>query len=152
MRKTYAKEAHVKDDTKALLDRFGWFWFMPPSNAYGKSGISDIIALKRGTFTAIENKFGSNKPTAQQVGFLNSVRACDGFAFVVNEKNLPWLEAFLESFDIAAEARMRREQVPPEHGARMVNAIAELSNKLLDTAGPPPTAIEAVPPPPPSVN
>jgi hypothetical protein len=66
MRKTYTKEAHVKDDMKALLDRFGWFWFMPPANAYGKSGISDIIALKRGTFMAIETKFGSNKPTASR--------------------------------------------------------------------------------------
>lgn len=145
MRKTYSKEAHVKDDVKALLDKHGWFWFMPPANAYGKSGIADIIALKRGTFLAVETKFGSNKPTAQQVGFLNSVRACDGFAFVVNEKVLAWLDAFLESFDIAAEARMKRQEVPPEHGARMLNALAELSNKLLDTAGPPSTAVEVAP-------
>jgi hypothetical protein len=145
MRKTHTKEAHVKDDTKALLDRFGWFWFMPPANAYGKSGISDIIALKNGTFMAIENKFGSNKPTAQQIGVLNSVRASDGFAFVVNEKVLDWFEAFLESFDIAVTARSNRQEVPPEHGARMLNAIAELSNKLLDTAGPETTAIEVAP-------
>lgn len=139
MRKTYTKEAHVKDDTKALLDKYGWFWFMPPANAYGKSGISDIIAVKAGTFMAIENKFGSNKPTAMQVGFLNSIRAADGFAFVVNDKNLEWLDAFLESFDISVAAQSRNEEVPPEHGARMLNALAELSNKLLDVSSDQPT-------------
>jgi hypothetical protein len=66
MRKTYTKEAYVKDDIKALLD---------------------------------------------------------------------WLEAFLESFDISVECASRKMEVPPEHGARMLNALAELSNKLLDTSG-----------------
>ena len=134
MRKTHTKEGHVKDDVKALLDRFGWFWFMPPANAYGKSGISDIIAVKRGTFLAVETKFGANKPTAMQIGFLNSIRANDGFAFVVTERNLEWLEAFLESFDISVECASKKMDVPPEHGARMLNALAELSNKLLDVS------------------
>jgi hypothetical protein len=133
MRTTHTKEAHVKDDVKALLDKYEWFWFMPPANAYGKSGVSDFIAVKRGTFMAIETKFGSNKPTAMQIGFLNSIRAADGFALVVNEKNLSWLEAFLESFDISVECQVKQMEVPPDHGARMVNALAELSNKLLDT-------------------
>jgi hypothetical protein len=139
MRTTYTKEAHVKDDAKAILSKYEWFWFMPPSNAYGKSGISDFIALKAGTFLAIETKFGSNKPTAQQVGFLNSIRANDGFAFVVNEKNLTWLDHFLESFDIATAAASMKEPVPPEHGARMLDCIRELSNKLLDIGDEGPT-------------
>lgn len=145
MRKTYTKEAHVKDDVKALLDKYDWFWFMPPANAYGKAGISDIIALKRGSFLAVEAKLGSNKPTAMQIGFLNSVRAADGLAFVVNEKNLDWFEAFLESFDLATTAQIKGGKVPHEHGARMVNAIAELSNKLLDTPAAGPSVIEAPP-------
>jgi Holliday junction resolvase len=95
MRTSYAKEAHVKDDIKALLTKHDWFFFMPPANAYGKSGISDIIAIKRGTFLAVEAKFGTNKPTAMQVGFLNSIRACDGFAMVVSDRNIDWLAAFL---------------------------------------------------------
>ncbi len=139
MRKTHTKEAHVKDDVKALLNKYDWFWFMPPANAYGKSGISDFIAIKRGTFLAIETKFGSNKPTAMQIGFLNSIRANDGFAFVVNEQNLDWLDAFLESFDESVAATSRREEIDPEHGARMLNALQELSNKLLDVSGEQPT-------------
>lgn len=152
MRKTHTKEAHVKDDVKALLDKYGWFWFMPPANGYGASGISDFIAIKGGVFLAVETKFGSNKPTALQIGFLNSIRACRGFAFVVNEKNLEWMDAFLESFDIAVLAQARQQEVPPEHGARMINALAELSNKLLDVSGEDPSVVPVAdgPPPPPS--
>ncbi len=133
MRKSYTKEAHVKDDVKATLDQHGWFWFMPPANAYGGGGISDFIALKNGTFLAVETKFGSNKPTALQIGFLNSIRSADGLAFVVTNKNLEWLDAFLESFEISVKCQIQKMDVPPEHGARMINALAELSNKLLDT-------------------
>lgn len=135
MRKTHTKEAHVKDDVKAILNKYDWFWFMPPANAYGKTGISDFIAVKRGTFLALETKFGTNKPTPMQVGFLNSVRAQDGFALVVTDRNLEVFEAFLESFDVAATATSQGMQVPPDHGARMLNALLELSNKLLDTPG-----------------
>jgi uncharacterized protein with NRDE domain len=60
---------------------------------------------------------------------------CDGFAFVVSDRNLDWLDAFLESFDISVECASKKMEVPPEHGARMLNALAELSNKLLDTSG-----------------
>lgn len=76
---------------------------------------------------AIETKFGSNKPTALQVGFLNSVRAEDGFAFVVNEKNVEWLEAFLGALDRSIAAQSRKEDVAPEDGAMMLNAIDALS-------------------------
>lgn len=126
-------EKDVKHKIRAILDKFGWFWWMPPANGFGKSGISDFNALKRGTFIAIEAKFGSNKPTAMQIGYLNSVRAESSFAFVVNDKNIDWLEAFLESFESATEAQMKREMPTHEDGARMINAIAELSNKYLDT-------------------
>lgn len=145
MRKTYTKEAHVKDDVKAILDKHGWFWFMPPSNAYGKSGISDFIALRNEVFMAIETKFGTNKPTAMQVGFLNSVRAESGFAFVVSDRNIAWFVAFMESFDISVQCAAQREKVPEEHGSRMMNAIYELSNKLLDTVAPEPSVIEVDP-------
>lgn len=142
-------EKDVKRGIKALLEKFDWFYFMPPANAYGKTGISDIIALKTGTFMAIEAKFGSNKPTAMQIGFLNSVRACDGFGFVVNDRNIAWLEAFLESFELSTTAAIKGEKVADEHGSRMMNAIYELSNKLLDVAGPPASAI-GVPEAPPA--
>ena len=130
---SYRNEKDVKKQVKALLDRFGYFWFMPPANGYGKAGISDIIALWRGTMIAIETKFGSNKPTPLQIGFLNSIRKEDGFAFVVSDRNIDWLEAFLESFENATMAQAKGEKPRDEDGARMINALAELSNKLLDT-------------------
>lgn len=147
----YRNEKDVKRKVKALLEKFDWFYWMPPANAYGKSGISDFNAVRRGVFMAIETKFGSNKPTAMQIGFLNSVRAEDCFGFVVSDRTIPWLEAFLESFELSTVAAIKGEKVVEEHGSRMMNAIYELSNKLLDVSGPPPSMIEAVPPPPPSV-
>ena len=152
MRETYTKEAHVKDDVKAILNEHGWFWFMPPANAYGKSGISDIICLRTEVFMAIECKFGTNKPTAMQIGFLNSIRAEGGFAFVVSDRNIEWFKAFMESFDVAAQCTAMREKIPEAHGARMANGLIELSNKFLDTTAPPATAVEAVPPPPLAAN
>lgn len=125
-------EKDVKKQVKAIFDRHGWFWWMIPANGYGKSGTSDFHAVKAGTFIALETKFGSNKPTPLQIGFLNSIRAEDGFAFVVNEKNLDWLDAFLESFAIAVACEAKKETLDPEHGARMINALAELQNKQLD--------------------
>lgn len=141
-------EKDVKKKVKAILDKHGWFWFMPPANAYGKSGISDIIAMRRGAFMAIETKFGANKPTAMQVGFCNSIRQEDGFAFVVSDRNIDWFAAFMESFDVSVAEQSHGRKVPHEHGARMLNAIAELSNKLLDTGGAPATAIEVPEAPP----
>jgi hypothetical protein len=113
MRRPTPRKRTSRTTSRRSSTSFGWFWFMPPANAYGKSGISDIIALKRGTFMAIETKFGSNKPTAMQIGFLNSVRASDGFAFVVNEKNLPWLErSWRASTSRRRSPRCKGEKVP----------------------------------------
>jgi hypothetical protein len=136
MRQKYEKEAHVKDDVKALLTKYDWFYWMPPANAYGKTGISDFNAVKRGVFIAIETKFGPNKPTPMQVGFLNSIRAEDGFAFVVNEKNIKWLESFLEVFDRTTTQRLKGEQVLDVDSVEMLNATYYLSNIFLDRAAP----------------
>ena len=125
-------EKDVKKKTKVILDRHGWFWWMIPANGYGKSGVSDFHAFKTGTFMAIETKFGSNKPTALQIGFLNSVRREDGFGFVVNDKNIDWLEVFCAAFGRSTAAASRGEKPDANDGATMLNAIAELSNKLLD--------------------
>lgn len=119
-------EKAVKAKVKQLLTKHDWFYFMPPANAYGKGGISDIIAIRSGTFMVIETKFGYNKPTPLQVAFLNSIRAEDGFAFVVNDKNIDWFAAFLESFDASVVATSRKEDVAPEDGARMLNALPKL--------------------------
>lgn len=125
-----ASEKDVKREVKKLLDAHEWFWFMPPANGYGKAGISDFLAIRAGVFLALETKFGGNKPTALQIGFLNSVQAEKGFAFVVSEKNLDWLKAFLIHFDNAAEAVASQQQVDEADGGEMLNAIKMLTELL----------------------
>lgn len=125
-----ANEKDVKREVKKLLDAHGWFWFMPPANGFGKAGISDFLAIRGGVFLALETKFGGNKPTALQVGFLNSIRTEKGFAFVVNEKNLDWFKAFLIHFDAAAEAVAGSQQVTELDGGEMLNAISVLTEPL----------------------
>ena len=128
----YRNEGDVKRKAKKLLDKHGWFWWMPPANGYGRSGISDINALKRGVFLAIETKFGKNTPTALQRGFLQSINAEDSFGFVVSDSNMEWLEEFLEVFSNTTET-MRKQGTKPstEDGSRMLNAIAKLTEEIV---------------------
>ena len=90
-------EEGVKRAVKKLLVQYGWFFWMPPANAFGRSGISDFHALRKGKFLAIETKYGYNKPTALQQQFLRDVTIHDGHVLVVNENNLDALEDFLRS-------------------------------------------------------
>jgi Holliday junction resolvase len=122
-------EKDVKKKVKAIFDKHGWFWWMIPANGYGASGISDFHALKDHVFMVVETKFGSNKPTALQKGFMTSIASegCGGYAFVVTDKNWEFFDQFLESFAIAASYQSRMEEVPAEHGSRMLNAIAVLT-------------------------
>ena len=90
-------EDGVKRAVKKLLVKYGWFFWMPPANAFGRSGISDFHALKQGKFMAIETKYGYNKPTPLQQQFLKDVMRNDGHVLVVNENNLDELEDFLRS-------------------------------------------------------
>lgn len=123
-------EKDVKAQAKKLLDKHGYFWFMPPANAYGKAGIADILAIKAGVFVAIETKFGSNKPTVLQAAFLNSIRQEKGFGFVVTDKNLDWFAKWLQAFDNAAFAVGSQKQVEAQDGADMLDAIAALTELI----------------------
>lgn len=130
MAKAPENEKDVKKQVKGLLDKHGWFWWMPPANGFGRTGIADILAVRKGVFLAIETKFGGNKPTPMQIAFLDSVRQEDAFGFVVCEKRLEWLQAWMESFDRAVAAASRQEQPAAEDGAMMLNAIREMTREL----------------------
>jgi hypothetical protein len=123
---TYTNEADVKKQVKKLLNQHHWFWWMPPANGFGRTGIADFNALRGGVFLAIETKFGSNKPTAMQIGFLESVASESGMAFVVNEKNLDALAVWLERFDQAIKAQSENKDVEQSDGAAMVDAMAAM--------------------------
>ena len=125
-----SSEKHVKHKVKKLLDKHGWFWWMVPANGYGKGGVSDFHALKNGVFLAIETKYGANKPTALQKQFCESIMSCKGFAFVVNEKNLDWLDRWLTCFESATVAVSQGNEVAHTDGADMLNAIASLTKLL----------------------
>jgi len=128
--RTYTKEADVKAEVKRLLDKHGWFWWMPPANGFGRSGISDFNAIRKGVFLVIETKFGNNSPTTMQVGYMNSVQAEDGFAFVVNEKTLSSLQVWLEAFDRAVQAATTGARPTDADGAAMLDAIHAMTKLL----------------------
>ena len=129
-------EKGVKDLIKRLLNFHGWFTWMPGANGYGTQGVSDHLAIKDGVFLAIEAKFGTNKPKPTQKAFAAQIIANDGFAFCVNEQNIDHLAWWLESFALSneatrlalAEGRDPDQAVPHEHGARMLNAMAVLTD------------------------
>jgi len=126
----YTNEKDVKREVKKLLDKHGWFWWMPPANGFGKTGIADINAVRKGVFLAVETKFGANKPTIMQTAFLNSVRQEDCFGFVVCEKRVVWLAMWMQAFDNAVAAQQRQEEPAAEDGAAMIDAIRELTREL----------------------
>lgn len=130
-KRTYLKEADVKAEIKKLLNKHKWYWWMTPANGYGQSGISDFCAIRDGVFLAIEAKFGTNKPTAMQVGYLHSVTAHGGMSFVVNDKRVETFAKWLETFDRAAEAAGQKKAVAPEDGAYMLDAIREMTSELV---------------------
>ena len=89
-------ERKVKDKVTALLRGFGAYYFFPPANGFGRSGIPDIIACYRGLFLAIECKAGNGKTTALQERELNAIRTAKGLAFVINEENVDNLKELLQ--------------------------------------------------------
>jgi hypothetical protein len=128
------KKKHLEGDTKAevkkVLDEFGYFWWMPPANSFGKSGASDFHAIKAGVFLTIETKLDA-KLTENQRAFCNSIRAEDGFGFVVRGNDgVMWLRRFLESFQNATKATANKLTPTAEDGADMLNAIAALTVEL----------------------
>lgn len=127
MMKPFRHEKDVKREVKKLLERHGWFWWMPPANAFGRSGISDFHALRAGVFLAIETKVRNNKPTPMQAGFLASVRVEDGFGFCVSEAQLEHLAAWFAAFDRSVAATRKGGQPSNEDGSIMLNAIIELT-------------------------
>lgn len=126
---TYKSEKDVKRDVKKLLNKHKWFWFMPPSNSFGRTGISDFICLRGGVPMAVETKFGKNKPTAMQGAFLESFAAEGGFGFVVDEENLKAFEEWMALFDQAVEdSATGTKKMEDEVGARLLDLMVALTD------------------------
>lgn len=123
-------ERDVKFKVKKLLDKHGWFWWMPPGSAYGANTV-DIMAFRTGVFMAIETKFGKNECTSLQKGFLTSIQSESGFAFVVYEHRIGWFAAWLGAFDRAAVLASQGKPATNEDGATMFNAIREMTMEII---------------------
>jgi Holliday junction resolvase len=80
-------EKAVKAKVKAVLDSEGVYYFMPPANGFGRSGVPDIVACVNGLFFGIECKANGNKPTALQIREIEAIRRSNGVAVVVDETN-----------------------------------------------------------------
>lgn len=92
-------EKKVKETVKAILKEYGAYFFMPPANGLGRSGIPDLIGCYKGKFFAVECKAGTNTTTPLQDRELDAIRGASGAAIVVNENNvgdvrkmMVWLE------------------------------------------------------------
>jgi hypothetical protein len=124
--RTFESENDVKAEVKKLLNKHGWFWWMPPGNGYGRGGVADFNALHHGVFLAIETKFGSKKPTPAQSAYLESIHAEHGFGFVVNEKLLADLDVWLTLFNRATVSVQSGQPVSPDDQRDLMNAAAAM--------------------------
>jgi len=89
-------ESKVKRKVTVILNKYGAYFFYPPSNGFGRAGIPDIIACHRGQFVAIECKAGKNTTTALQRKELRAIEDAGGYALVINETNIEQVEAVLQ--------------------------------------------------------
>jgi len=93
-------EAKVKKRIREILVEHGALFFSPVTGGYGVSGVSDIIALYKGRFIAIEAKAdATKKPTELQKKFLFGVEVNGGLPLVINKDNINELRDILESID-----------------------------------------------------
>lgn len=89
-------EAKVKAKVVKLLRQYNVYYFFPPANGYGRSGIPDIVCCVNGKFVAIECKAGDNKPTELQNLEITKIRNAKGVAAVINENNIDLVEQILK--------------------------------------------------------
>jgi len=121
-------ERHVKEFVKRTLDKHEFFWWMPPANGFGVSGVSDFCALKDGTFFAIETKANKNVATAMQKAYLRSIDREGGIALIVQDTTQVDFTLFMESYVASVALKAQGKEPPVEIGGPMLDAL-----KLLTT-------------------
>src|SRR5690606_41709217 len=65
-------EGRVKEKVKALLRRYGAYYFMPVQYGYGAPSV-DFLVCHQGFFAAIETKAEGKKPTKRQALVLQEI-------------------------------------------------------------------------------
>ena len=93
-------EGLVKTKIKRILNERNALHFSPYMAGMGVAGVSDIIALYKGRFIAIEAKADATKhPTELQKKFLFSVEVNGGLPLVIHKGNLNLLTEVLDAID-----------------------------------------------------
>ena len=91
-------EAKVKQQIKQILKELNLWYFMPPANGYGRSGIPDFIGCLKGRLIAIEAKAGKGKTTALQDREIQKIKDAGGFVLIVNESNIHTLKDLITAW------------------------------------------------------
>ena len=87
------KEEDVKKVVKAILkDTPKCWWFMPPANGFGRSGIPDFVGHVNGHFFAVETKFGKGTTTANQEREIAAITQTNGQVWIVRETSVDYWE------------------------------------------------------------
>jgi len=93
-------ESLVKQKIKRILNERNALHFSPYMAGMGVAGVSDIIALYKGRFIAIEAKSdATKKPTELQKKFLFSVEVNGGLPLVIHKGNIDALTEVLDAID-----------------------------------------------------
>jgi hypothetical protein len=80
-------EGKIKDKVSAMLQRHGFWYFLPGNNGFGKSGIPDFICCIEGQFVGIECKATQDKqPTALQLKRKVEIRTAGGMWFLIGSQ------------------------------------------------------------------
>lgn len=80
---TTTPEGKLKEAARKYLVGTGCWFFFPPSNGYGRSGIPDIIICHGGRFITPELKVYPNTPSKYQEREIAGINEAGGRAFVV---------------------------------------------------------------------
>lgn len=86
-------ESKVKTKIRAILKKHGIYYIMPIGSGYGNSGVPDFICCVKGKFVGIEAKAGKGKTTLLQDKNLSLIVEAGGWAMVINEDDLHFVEA-----------------------------------------------------------
>lgn len=90
-------EGDVKKIVKDVLKNSSCcWWFMPPANGYGRSGIPDFIGCVNGNMFAVETKFGRGTTTANQEREIAALMQAGAKVWIVRETTVDdWESEFL---------------------------------------------------------
>jgi hypothetical protein len=104
MKKVFKNEGDVKQVVKEVLKNIGpdCWWFMPPANGYGRSGVPDFVGCVSGAMFCVETKFGAGKPTANQMREMTLAGMAGAVVWVVNEQNIGRWTAEFEEWAVRA--------------------------------------------------